>query len=158
MFGPLGRATFYPNLGKNVLCIAGGSGIAGHDVDPLRARGRSAISISSTATCSSACARIGDGFYLDELVGSSRASSRTDCSVTIALSDEAVPATARSAHPALDFEQGLVHEVAGKAMQGKYQNVRAYLAGPPPAVDASIRMLLLQAKLPADHIRYDKFS
>ena len=50
------------------------------------------------------------------------------------------------------------HEVAGKAMQGKYQNVRAYLAGPPPAVDASIRMLLLQAKLPADHIRYDKFS
>ena len=53
---------------------------------------------------------------------------------------------------------GLVHEIAGKAMQGKYQNVRAYLAGPPPAVDASIRMLLLQAKLPADHIRYDKFS
>ena len=51
-----------------------------------------------------------------------------------------------------------MHEVAGKAMQGKYQNVRAYLAGPPPAVDASIRMLLLQAKLPADHIRYDKFS
>ena len=35
-------------------------------------------------------------------------------------------------------------------MQGKYQNVRAYLAGPPPSVDASIRMLLLQAKLPAD--------
>ena len=43
-------------------------------------------------------------------------------------------------------------------MQGKYQNVRAYLAGPPPAVDASIRMLLLEAKLPADNIRYDKFS
>ena len=30
-------------------------------------------------------------------------------------------------------------------MEGKYHNVRAYLAGPPPAVDASIRMLLLQA-------------
>ena len=52
----------------------------------------------------------------------------------------------------------LVHEVAGRKMQGKYQNLRAYLAGPPPAVDASIRMLLLQAKLPADSIRYDKFS
>ena len=63
-----------------------------------------------------------------------------------------------AAHPGLTFEHGLVHEVAGQAMQGKYQNVRAYLAGPPPAVDASIRMLLLQAKLPADHIRYDKFS
>ena len=29
LFGPLGAATFYPNLGKNILCIAGGSGIAG---------------------------------------------------------------------------------------------------------------------------------
>ena len=77
---------------------------------------------------------------------------------TVALSDEPVPAEARGAYPALAFEHGFVHEIAGKAMQGKYQNVRAYLAGPPPAVDASIRMLLLQAKLPTDHIRYDKFS
>ena len=52
----------------------------------------------------------------------------------------------------------LVHEVAAKHMQGRYQNVRAYLAGPPPAVDGAIRMLLLQAKLTADNIRYDKFS
>jgi toluene monooxygenase electron transfer component len=36
--------------------------------------------------------------------------------------------------------------------------MRAYLAGPPPAVDAAIRVLLLQAKLTADNIRYDKFS
>ena len=43
-------------------------------------------------------------------------------------------------------------------MTGKYQNVRAYLAGPPPAVDAAIRVLLLQAKLTTDQIRYDKFS
>jgi toluene monooxygenase electron transfer component len=52
----------------------------------------------------------------------------------------------------------MVHEVAAKHMQGRYQNVRAYLAGPPPAVDGAIRMLLLQAKLTADNIRYDKFS
>ncbi len=29
LFGPLGAATFHPDLGKNLLCIAGGSGIAG---------------------------------------------------------------------------------------------------------------------------------
>src|SRR5437773_8353697 len=29
MFGPLGKSTFYPGLEKNLLCIAGGSGIAG---------------------------------------------------------------------------------------------------------------------------------
>jgi toluene monooxygenase electron transfer component len=52
----------------------------------------------------------------------------------------------------------MVHEVAKQAMQGKYQNVRAYLAGPPPAVDSAIRFLLLEARLTADNIRYDKFS
>jgi toluene monooxygenase electron transfer component len=98
-----------------------------------------------------------DAFYLAEL--SQLAREFPDrLRVTIALSDEVVPAHASQEHPHLRFDQGFVHEVAGRAMQGKYQNVRAYLAGPPPAVDASIRMLLLQAKLPADHIRYDKFS
>jgi toluene monooxygenase electron transfer component len=48
--------------------------------------------------------------------------------------------------------------VAKQAMQGRYQDVRAYLAGPPPAVDAAIRFLLLEARLTADNIRYDKFS
>jgi toluene monooxygenase electron transfer component len=48
--------------------------------------------------------------------------------------------------------------VAAKRMEGRYQNVRAYLAGPPPAVEAAIRMLLLKAKLTTDNIRYDKFS
>ena len=43
-------------------------------------------------------------------------------------------------------------------MAGNYGNIRAYLAGPPPAVDASIRFLLLEAKLAAENIRYDKFS
>jgi toluene monooxygenase electron transfer component len=35
--------------------------------------------------------------------------------------------------------------------------VRAYLAGPPPAVDACVRMLLM-ARVSTDNIRYDKFS
>ena len=92
-------------------------------------------------------------------------SSRTVSNINPANTDDIIGTVkqatrdeARAAHPALAFEQGLVHEIAGKSMQGKYQNVRAYLAGPPPCVDASIRMLLLQAKLPTDHIRYDKFS
>ena len=35
---------------------------------------------------------------------------------------------------------------------------RTVLAGPPPAVDAAIRVLLLDARLTTDNIRYDKFS
>ena len=78
--------------------------------------------------------------------------------ITVALSEEDVGGEARKDWPALRFEKGMVHEVAKRAMAGKYQNVRAYVAGPPPAVDAAIRVLLLDAKLTTDNIRYDKFS
>jgi len=156
LFGPLGAATFYPNLGKNILCIAGGSGIAGMMSILSRARQERYFD-QFNGHVFFGVRTYGDGFYLAEL--SELASEFPDrLHVTVALSDEEVPAEARGAYPALAFERGMVHEIAGKAMQGKYQNVRAYLAGPPPAVDASIRMLLLQAKLPTDHIRYDKFS
>jgi len=156
LFGPLGTATFYPNLGKNILCIAGGSGIAGMMSILARARQERYFDQFDVHVFFGV-RTYKDGFYLAELSQLVREFPNR-LRVTIALSDEAVPAQSREEHPALGFEQGLVHEVAGRAMLGKYQNVRAYLAGPPPAVDASIRMLLLQAKLPADHIRYDKFS
>jgi toluene monooxygenase electron transfer component len=90
-----------------------------------------------------------DAFFLDEL-------SKTRAEVTVALSEEDVPQ--QRVHANLRFEKGLVHEVAKRAMAGRYQNVRAYVAGPPPAVDAAIRVLLLDAKLTTDNIRYDKFS
>ncbi len=155
-FGPLGSATFYPNLAKNILCIAGGSGIAGMMSILSRARqehyfdqysGHVFFGVRTYA----------DAFYLGELA--QLAGQFPDkLRITVAFSDEDVPAQARLAHPALAFDKGLVHEIAAKNMQGKYQNLRAYLAGPPPAVDGAIRMLLLQAKLAADNIRYDKFS
>jgi toluene monooxygenase electron transfer component len=156
LFGPLGKATFHPSLAKNVLCIAGGSGIAGMMSILARAtqegyfgqhRGHVFFGVRTYA----------DAFFLDELARL-RASCPDALQVTVALSDEDVPASAAARHPQLAFARGLVHEVAKLAMQGKYQNVRAYLAGPPPAVDASIRFLLLEARLTADNIRYDKFS
>jgi toluene monooxygenase electron transfer component len=152
LFGPLGKATFDPALGKNILCIAGGSGIAGM------------MSILARAAASRYFERyrgwvffglrtMRDAFFLEEL---SAYGSLVE--VTVALSEEEVPAAAARDWPGLRFAQGLVHEVAKRAMAGKYQNVRAYVAGPPPAVDAAIRMLLLDAKLTTDNIRYDKYS
>jgi toluene monooxygenase electron transfer component len=148
VFGPLGKATFEPGLGKNLLCIAGGSGIAGM------------MSILARAEASGYFERhkgwvffgvrtLRDAFFLQEL-------STSKAEVTVALSAQDVPQ--KHEWPSLKFEKGLVHEVAKRAMAGKYQNVRAYVAGPPPAVDAAIRVLLLDAKLTTDNIRYDKFS
>ncbi|MEO5845994.1 MAG: 2Fe-2S iron-sulfur cluster binding domain-containing protein [Caldimonas sp.] len=155
LFGPLGKATFFPALARNVLCIAGGSGIAGmmsilsraaHDGYFTQYRGDVFFGVRT----------LDDAFFLDEFTDLVKRCG-DKLSITVALSDEPVPDDAARRCPQLKFDQGLVHEVAGKQMAGKFQNVRAYLAGPTPAVDASIRMLL-QSKVSTDNIRYDKFS
>lgn len=154
-FGPLGAATFFPALAKNLLLIAGGSGIAGmmsilsracqeHYFDQYR--GYVFFGVRGMK----------DAFFLQELA-QFQSEFPQKLAVTIALSDEDAPAGIAD-YPGLIFDRGFVHEVAARHMEGKYQNMRAYLAGPPPAVDAAIRVLLLEAKLTADNIRYDKFS
>src|SRR5260370_6250350 len=131
LFGPLGAATFYPNLGKNILCIAGGSGIAGMMSILARARQERYFD-QFDGHVFFGVRTYKDAFYLAEL--SQLAREFPDrLRVTIALSDEAVPAHASQEHPELRFDQGFVHEVAGRAMQGQEQNVRAYLSGTPPA-------------------------
>lgn len=156
VFGPLGRATFSPTAARTLLMIAGGSGIAGM------------MSILSRAVQEGYFARhpgrvfFGvrswqDTFYLDELSQMSEAFPGK-LSVTVALSDEPVPDEAAARYPALAFAHGLVHEVARAAMEGNYANTRAYVAGPPQAVDVTLRYLLRDAKLSPLDIRYDKFS
>jgi toluene monooxygenase electron transfer component len=156
LFGPLGKATFYPDLARNLLCIAGGSGIAGMMSILSRACGARHFD-RHEGHVFFGVRTMKDTFYLDEL-SAFRAAFPKTLAVTVALSDEDVPVSALEKYPRLDFARGLVHEVAKQRMAGKYQNVRAYLAGPPPAVDAAIRVLLLEAKLTTDNIRYDKFS
>jgi toluene monooxygenase electron transfer component len=155
LFGPLGRATFFPALAKNILCIAGGSGIAGmmsilaratHEGYFKQYRGDVFFGVRTMQ----------DAFFLEEFENFAQRCGEK-LSVTVALSEEPAPDSAEQHHPRLKFEQGLVHDVAARSMSGRYQNLRAYLAGPPPAVDASIRMLL-EARVSTDNIRYDKFS
>ena len=156
LFGPLGHATFHPDVGKHVLCIAGGSGIAGM------------MSILSRACDAEHFARwdghvffgvrtARDGFFLDDLEAF-RARHPGRLAVTVALSDEDVPEALATAYPGFGFARGFVHAVAGERMQGRYAGVRAWVAGPPPMVDASLRLLLREARLSPADIRYDKFS
>ncbi len=155
LFGPLGRATFYPSLAKNVLCIAGGSGIAGM-MSILARAAQDGYFTQYNGDVFFGVRSMRDVFFLTEF-SRLREQCGKKLNVTIALSEEAAPASIVADYPQLTFEMGFVHEVAGRHMQNRFQNVRAYLAGPPPAVDASIRMLL-QARLTTDNIRYDKFS
>ena len=43
-------------------------------------------------------------------------------------------------------------------MAARYDNVTAFVAGPPPLVDGAIRLLVTEARLASQFIRYDKFS
>jgi toluene monooxygenase electron transfer component len=156
LFGPLGHATFHHGIAQNLLVIAGGSGIAGMMSILARAREERYFD-RHEGFVFFGVRTYADTFYLKELEEHAAAFPGR-LTVVVALSDEPVPASAASEHPALGFEQGFVHEVAARRMKGRYANIRAYLAGPPPAVDAAIRTLIVEAKLTTDNIAYDKFS
>jgi toluene monooxygenase electron transfer component len=156
LFAPLGHATFRPDVPKHVLCIAGGSGIAGMmSILSLACQGGHFAAWDGHVYFGVRTAR--DGFFLDELEAF-RARYPARLSVTVALSDEDVPASLAAAYPGFGFARGFVHAVAGESMKGRFGDVRAYVAGPPPMVDASLRLLLREARLAPADIRYDKFS
>ncbi|HMH77896.1 MAG TPA: 2Fe-2S iron-sulfur cluster binding domain-containing protein [Candidatus Udaeobacter sp.] len=156
LFAPLGHATFQPGLPKHVLCIAGGSGIAGM-MSILQRAGEASHFAGWDGHVYFGVRSERDGFFLDALQAL-QARYPARLAVTIALSDEDVPASLPAAYPGLAFARGLVHAVAGEHMRGRFADVRAYVAGPPPMVDASLRLLLREARLSPADIRYDKFS
>ncbi|MGO9132686.1 MAG: 2Fe-2S iron-sulfur cluster-binding protein [Methylovirgula sp.] len=156
VFGPLGQATFAAEEGKDIICIAGGSGIAGmmsilecataaHYFDDHK--GYVFFGVRSPA----------DAFYVDEL---SRhvAAGKGGLEVTLAFSHEAMAASRHESFPGLNLASGMVHEVAAQTMAGRYSDMIGYIAGPVPMVDGAIRMLVTQGGLGPDRIRFDKFG
>jgi len=155
-FGPLGRATFDPAEGRNVLCLGGGSGIAAIMSILSRAAGERYFD-KHKGYVFFGVRTVKDVFFLDAL--SEYAAEFPDgLQVTVALSDEDASRNLIKEFPHLKFATGFVHTVAGQAMDGKYDDIIAYLGGPPPMVDGAIRMLILEARLGASDIRYDKFG
>ena len=156
LFGPLGKATFDPAENMNLLCIAGGSGIAG-----IMAILKN--SIDSNYFSDHKCdlffgiRKNEDIFFGDEL-NQLVEMSQNNLSVTVALSNEPIGTELNTRYPSLKFAQGFVHSVASETMKNRYENVCGYIAGPPPMVDAALRVLILEGKLSGENIRYDKFS
>jgi toluene monooxygenase electron transfer component len=156
LVAPLGHAFFQPEAARHMLCVAGGSGIAGM------------MSILSRA-CAEGYFATYDGhvffgvrterdvFFLDELEAF-RAKFPERLRITVALSDEDVPAVLPRRYPSFLFARGFVHAAAAEGMKDRLANLRAYAAGPPPMVEATLRWLLREVRLSPADIRYDKFS
>lgn len=154
-FGPVGKAVFDPEQTKNIVCIAGGSGIAG---------------MLSIADRAGSCGHLkryradvffgvrsaSDLFFLPEW--GRLAAKHPQLHVVIALSEEAPTDMLRTAYPLLTFDHGMVHEVAARSLASPLSETTAFVAGPTPAVNAALRVLLMQMKLPAKLIKYDKFA
>ena len=156
VFGPLGRATFHPEEDKNLLLVAGGSGIAGL-MSILERATRAKYFENHKGYVFFGVRSMADGFYLDAM---SRyvAEAHGSLEVTLALSHEAVLSGSHPDYPHLRLAAGMVHEVMAQSMRDRYADVAAFVAGPPPMVDAAIRCLITEGRLPAALIRFDKFG
>jgi len=155
VFGPLGRAVFRPDEDKNILCVAGGSGIAGM-MSILECAIKTGYFRNRKGSVYFGVRTSEDTFYLETL-SRYAAASHGNLTVTVALSHEAAATPAHVDFPTLRLASGMVHEVAAKAMAGGYADTIAYIAGPPIMVDAAIRVLITGGMATRD-IRYDKFA
>lgn len=155
VFGPLGRAVFRPHEDKNIVSIAGGSGIAGI-MSILECAIQADYFSSHKGSVFFGVRTLQDAFYLETLARYV-ASSHGNLDVTIALSDETAITPFHADYPSLRLESGLVHEVAGKAIADGVGDAVAFVAGPPVMVDGAIRRLIT-CGMPSRDIRYDKFS
>lgn len=156
VIGPLGRAIFRPSLRKNLLCIAGGSGIAGI-MSILSRATRERYFSQHKGRVFFGVRTLQDAFFLDELTTYARQFEST-LEITIGISEGQVSDHMVSQYPFLKFSTGLIHEIAAQAVKGNTSNTQIYLAGPTPLVDAAIRHLLIVEKVDAKNIAYDKFS
>lgn len=157
LFGPLGRATLRPEHDRPFLAIAGGSGLAGM------------LSIIEAALAAGHFDRHAGrlvfglrkpegAFLLDELADAVRR-SRGALRVTVAFSDEAPGPDFAADFPDLEVAHGLAHEVVRADLAAiSAERPVVFVAGPPPMVDAAMRMLVVEAKISPAEIRFDRFG
>ncbi len=156
IFGPIGKAVFDQDNERDLVCIAGGTGVAGM-MSILQAFLKSHSS-RRRASLFFGVRTQEDAFFMNELSKLVSDSNRA-IRVVVAFSDKPATQNYIAQYEYIDFDQGFVHEVAMQQIETwKTPQTRAYLAGPPPLVDGALRALLLQAKLTAGDILYDKFG
>jgi toluene monooxygenase electron transfer component len=156
VFGPLGSAIFRPEEDKDVLCVAGGSGIAGMMAILDRAL-REGYFTRRSGRVFFGVRTLADAFYMEEMAGLVAAAG-DGLQVTLALSHEPAASDRHPRFSGIRLASGMVGDVMVRAMAGNYANTVAFAAGPPIMVDSVLRHLLHQAKMPRAFVRYDKFA
>ena len=144
--GPLGLAHLRKDSVRSVVCIAGGSGLA-----PTR-------SIVDAATAQPHVA--GQEIWLfyggrgpedmPAFDGLLQAPERVNVHAAISVAQLADAA-------AWSGPRGFVHELVGQTLESGLDAHEYYVAGPPPMIETVVRMLMLEHKVPAQQIHFDRF-
>ena len=156
LFGPLGRATFHPDEGHDLFLIAGGSGIAGL-MSILEKAEKTGYFNAHRASLFFGVRTRADMFYADRL-SALQARHPDTLSIQVVLSDETTGNVTSPNGEPLPVRYGLVHDAALASIEPQASNTMVYIAGPQPMVDACIRPLILDLRIPAHRVRYDKFN
>lgn len=167
--GPFGQATFNPAENRPFVAIAGGSGIAGILSIIEHAQASESWIDGQPSKVFFGLRTVDTGYLLDDLNRAVLA-AQGGLDVCICLSDEQPSEAVKTQYPALNFASGFVHEVADQAISNTAgatatSTIEApqtgpvyFVAGPPPMVDAAMRMLVIEFKISPTEIRYDKFG
>jgi toluene monooxygenase electron transfer component len=157
LFGPLGNASFRPERDNaDLVCVAGGSGLA-----PILSILDRAATVGHFETHRADVffgVRAFEDLYETDRLLALAAAHPDRVSLNMVFSEKTPEEAERASLPGVAIADGFVHETMGQAMAGQFDGVLAYLAGPPQMVDAAMRLLVLQGKVPPARIRYDKFS
>jgi toluene monooxygenase electron transfer component len=144
--GPYGLAYFRSDISRDVVCIAGGSGFA-----PMLSIANS-VSIDPSMT-----GRAVSFFY-----GGRTAVDIPTFSQWL-IRPESVECYPAVSTPEKDDqsdwhgERGFVHELVSRKLTGDLCDREYYLAGPPPMIEVMVRTLMLEHKVPASQIHFDRF-
>ena len=147
--GPYGHAYLRPDVSRDIICVAGGSGLA-----PMVSivRGAAQAEMLNTRrlhffyggrTARDIC---GDDFL--QVLGEHASSVLFHPVVSMPQDDTSKHWTG---------ETGFVHEAVQRAFGERLADFEFYLAGPPPMTQAMQEMLMLAHKVPFEQIHFDRF-
>ena len=157
VFGPLGAAHVRPDEDHDITVVAGGSGaaVALSLLDWAVASGHLELH-RLNLVCGLRTSRCPE--VIDRLAAAvARHGKRLR--IVVALSDEdSRSVVLQSTWAVLEFESGLAHDVAQRCLEGQWKDCAVLVAGPPPMVQTTLRMLITKARVNPAEIRFDSFT
>ncbi|MDO8315188.1 MAG: 2Fe-2S iron-sulfur cluster-binding protein [Rugosibacter sp.] len=143
--GPYGLAYLRPESPRDIVCIGGGSGLS-----PMVSIVRAAVRDPRLA-----------GRKITFFYG---ARTPDDLCIKELLARDPLMAERATIVPAISTptegwqgEQGFIHEVMQQKLATGFENYEFYCCGPPPMTEALQKLLLLDKRVPAQQLHFDRF-